>query len=146
MFPESDKKFMKLAVAEARKAPFPFGCVLVRDGRVLSRGQSGETTDFDPTAHAEVNAIRAACRILKTKDLRGSTIYTTAEPCPMCFTAAWWAHVSRVVFGITLEESSKLFGREILVPASYLNKRGGQIIELRGSVLKSEVLEMLERT
>ncbi|MFA4937512.1 MAG: nucleoside deaminase [Patescibacteria group bacterium] len=138
----SDEKFMKLAIDEAKKALFPFGCVLVKDNQVVATGKSGETNNFDPTAHAEINAIRSACKKLHSKDLSGVTLYSTCEPCPMCFSAAWWANISKVVFGISLKESSKLFGQEILVSADYLNRKGANKIEIKGGVLKDEVIKL----
>ena len=139
----NDEKFMKLAIVEAKNAPFPFGCVLVKDNQVIATGKSGETNNFDPTAHAEINAIRSACEKMNSKDLSGITLYSTCEPCPMCFSASWWANISRIVFGISLEESSKLFeNQEILVSAEYLNGKGANKIEIKGGVLKEEVIKL----
>ena len=132
---------MRLAINKAKQAPFPFGCILVKDNQVIASGKSGKTDTFDPTAHAEINAIRIACKKLHFKNLSGVTLYSTCEPCPMCFSAAWWANISRIVFGISLEESSKLFGPEILVNTDYLNKRGANKIEIKGGVLKKEILQ-----
>ena len=141
----NDEKFMKLAIEEAKNAPFPFGCVLVKDNRVIATGKSGETNNFDPTAHAEINAIRSVCEKLHSKDLTGVTLYATCEPCPMCFSASWWANISRIVFGISLQESSKLFGnQEILVSADYLNGKGANKIEIKGGVLKEDVIKLYD--
>ncbi|MFH1626681.1 MAG: nucleoside deaminase [bacterium] len=140
----SDEQFMKLSIKEAKNAPFPFGCVLVKDNKVIATGRSGETNNFDPTAHAEINAIRFACNKLRSKDLSGVTLYSTCEPCPMCFSASWWANISRIVFGISLEESSKLFGQEILVSSNYLNEKGANKIEIKGGILKEEVCKLYE--
>ncbi|PIN73753.1 tRNA-specific adenosine deaminase [Candidatus Woesearchaeota archaeon CG10_big_fil_rev_8_21_14_0_10_45_16] len=142
----NDEKFMKLAIEEAKNAPFPFGCVLVKDNQIIATGKSGETNNFDPTAHAEINAIRSACEKLNSKELLGVTLYSTCEPCPMCLSASWWANISRIVFGISLEESSKLFGPEILVSADYLNGKGANKIEIKGGVLKEEVIKLYDRS
>ena len=136
-----DEYFMKFAINEAKKSPFPFGCVLVKNNKIIAKGQSGNTKTYDPTAHAEINAIRSACIKLKSKDLSGVTLYSTCEPCPMCFSAAWWANITRIVFGIKLSESSELFGDEILVSNSYLNKKGGSRIKIKEGVLKREILK-----
>jgi len=139
----SDEKFMKLAIEIAKDAPFPFTCVLVKDNQVIATGKSCETNTFDPTAHAEVNAIRSACEKLRSKDLSGVTLYSTCEPCPLCFSASWWANISKIVFGVSLEESSKLFGnQEILVSADYLNEKGANKIEIKGGVLKEEIAKL----
>ena len=141
----ADEEFMRQAIAEAKKAPFPFGSVLVKDGTVIASGRSGETNSFDPTAHSEVNLIRSACASLHSKDLSGCTLYSTCEPCPMCFAAAWWANVDKVVFGISLQESSKLYGNtEILVNADYLNQKGANKVVVIGGVLKDEALSLYE--
>jgi len=137
-----DTKFMKLAIDEAKKAKFPFGCVLVKDNKVIATGRSGETDNFDPTSHAEINAIRLACNKLNSKDLSKVTLYSTCEPCPMCFSASWWANINRIVFGISLEESSKLFGQEILVSSNYLNDKSDNKINIKGGFLKEEILNL----
>lgn len=76
----------------------PFGAVVVKEGRVISACSNSVTPDNDPTAHAEVNAIRAACRELGSFDLSGCTLYSSCEPCPMCLSAAYWARVDKIVF------------------------------------------------
>ena len=79
----------------------PFGAVVVRDGRVIARGHNQVVARADPTAHAEIQAIRAACRALGTFDLAGCVIYATCEPCPMCFAAIHWSRLDAVHFGAT---------------------------------------------
>lgn len=139
----NDEKFMRLAIKEAKNAPFPFGCVLInKDGQIISTGKSGKTNNFDPTAHSEINAIRGACKKLQSKDLSGATLYSTCEPCPMCFSACWWANINKIVFGISLKESSKLFGPEILVDTGYLNKKSANKIEIKSGVLKEEIFKL----
>jgi len=138
----TDEKFMQVAIDKAKEAPFPFGAVLVKDGKIIAESGSGSEDGLDPTAHAEINVIRTACQKLQTRTLEETTLYTTCEPCPMCFTAAWFANITRIVYGVSLEESAKLFGGEIEVGASFLNQKGGQKIQLTGGMLKNEVLEM----
>jgi len=77
----------------------PFGAVVARDGRILGEGRNAVVPARDPTAHAEVVAIRAACAVLGTYDLSGAVIYTSCEPCPMCLGAIWWARIREIVFG-----------------------------------------------
>ena len=77
----------------------PFGAVVVKDGRVISEGWNTVTSDNDPTCHAEVNAIRKACRTLGTFDLSGCEIYSTTEPCPMCLATIYWAKMSGLYYG-----------------------------------------------
>jgi guanine deaminase len=89
---------IELATENVANAGGPFGALIVRDGKVLAEGQNRVTATLDPTAHAEVVAIRAACQIVKSFSLEGATLYTSCEPCPLCLSAALWARVDRVVF------------------------------------------------
>jgi tRNA(Arg) A34 adenosine deaminase TadA len=77
----------------------PFGCVIVKDGKIIGRGNNKVTSTNDPTAHAEVIAIREACKNLKSFQLEGCEIYTSCEPCPMCLGAIYWARPEKVYFG-----------------------------------------------
>ena len=95
-------QFMRRAIALAldniRAGGGPFGCVIVKDGRIIAEGANRVTPTNDPTAHAEVVAIREACRALKSFQLEGCELYTTCEPCPMCLGAIYWARPSRVFY------------------------------------------------
>jgi len=84
----------------------PFGAVVVKDGRVIAVGANSVTTANDPTAHAEMNAIREACRVLGTFQLNGCDIYTSCEPCPMCLGAIYWARPDRVFFAATASDAA----------------------------------------
>jgi guanine deaminase len=86
----------------------PFGALVVKDGHVIGRGCNEVTSSLDPTAHAEVNAIRAACRKLKDFSLEGCVLYTSCEPCPMCLGAAYWARVGRVVYANTRRDAEAI--------------------------------------
>lgn len=79
----------------------PFGCVVVRDGEVVAEGHNRVTSSNDPTAHAEVTAIRGACRVLDTFNLAGCELFTSCEPCPMCLGAIYWARLDRVFYANT---------------------------------------------
>lgn len=86
----------------------PFGSVVVLDGQVVGEGWNQVTSTNDPTAHAEVVAIRQACRTLGSFSLQGATLYASCEPCPMCLASAYWARVSRIVFANTREEAAAI--------------------------------------
>jgi len=86
----------------------PFGAVVVKNGNVVAEGANRVTASNDPTAHAEVVAIRSACAKLGTFVLKGCEIYTSCEPCPMCLGAIYWAHISRIYFGNAADEASKI--------------------------------------
>lgn len=86
----------------------PFGAVIVKDGEIVGEGWNQVTSTNDPTAHAEVNAIRAACAAMGTFDLKGCEIYTSCEPCPMCLAAIYWARLDRVFFANTRQDAEKI--------------------------------------
>ena len=86
----------------------PFGAVIARDGEIIATGTNRVTADCDPTAHAEVNAIRAACTKLKSFKLTGCTIYTSCEPCPMCLSAIYWAGIERIFYGNTKQDAKQI--------------------------------------
>jgi guanine deaminase len=85
----------------------PFGAVIVRDGKVLASGANMVTADNDPTAHAEITAIRRACAALGTFRLEGCEIYTSCEPCPMCLAAIYWSHCSAIFYGNTAADAAQ---------------------------------------
>ena len=99
----TEEALMRRAIALSAEAVEqgggPFGAVVCRDGRILGEGRNQVGPGRDPTAHAEVMAIRAACTELGTHDLTGATLYTSCEPCPMCLGAAWWAGIGAIVYG-----------------------------------------------
>ena len=86
----------------------PFGAVIVKDGKIIGEGWNQVTSLNDPTAHAEVGAIRAACQNLKNFDLTGAEIYTSCEPCPMCLSAIYWARLSKIYYGNTKTDAASI--------------------------------------
>ena len=92
------RRAIALALDNIRAGGGPFGCVIGKDGRIIAEGANRVTATIDPTAHAEVVAIRDACRALKNFQLEGCDLYTTCEPCPMCLGAIYWARPSRVFY------------------------------------------------
>ena len=86
----------------------PFGALVVKDNTVIARGQNRVTSDNDPTAHAEIIAIREACRKLNSYQLKGCTIYTSCEPCPMCLGAIYWARPEKVYFAALKTDAAKV--------------------------------------
>ena len=85
----------------------PFGAVVVCEGQIVGRGWNQVTSTLDPTAHAEVTAIRDACRTLQRFELRGCDLYTSCEPCPMCLAAIYWARLDRIFYGCTRTDAAK---------------------------------------
>jgi tRNA(Arg) A34 adenosine deaminase TadA len=125
----SSSTFMQAAIAEARAGVAagrggPFGCVIVKDGQIVGRGCNCVTSTNDPTAHAEVVAIRDACRQLGTFRLAGCELYTSCEPCPMCLAAIYWSRLDRYYFGCTAADAEAIgfsddeIRRELALPAT----------------------------
>ncbi|GAA4267490.1 nucleoside deaminase [Frondihabitans peucedani] len=98
---------IELAVSNVADGGGPFGALIVRDGEVVAEGQNRVTRDLDPTAHAEVVAIRAACQVLGDFSLAGCVLYTSCEPCPLCLSAALWSRVDRVVFAADRHDAAR---------------------------------------
>jgi len=93
------RKAINLSIENIQQGGGPFGAVIVKDNRIIATGVNRVTDSCDPTAHAEVNAIRNAARTLNTFDLSGCEIYTSCEPCPMCLGAIYWARLDKVYYG-----------------------------------------------
>jgi guanine deaminase len=107
------EKFMKLAIGLSEKNVAeglggPFGAVVVKDGKIIAKSGNKVTTTNDPTAHAEVSAIRLACKKLKTFDLSGCVVYTSCEPCPMCLSAIYWARIETIYYANTKVDAANI--------------------------------------
>ena len=100
------REAIKMASENVKNGGGPFGAVIVKDGLILGRGVNRVTANNDPTAHAEVMAIRDATANAGTHDLEGAIIYTSCEPCPMCLGAIYWAHIDRIFCGSTREDAA----------------------------------------
>jgi len=98
---------IELAVNNVENGGGPFGAVIVRNGALVAAGQNRVTAQLDPTAHAEVVAIRAACQIERSFSLAGAVLYTSCEPCPLCLSAALWARLDRVVFAADRHDAAR---------------------------------------
>lgn len=107
----TDEKWLaraiELATLNVANAGGPFGAVIVRDGELVAEGQNRVTAALDPTAHAEVTAIRAACQAVGDFSLAGMTLYTSCEPCPLCLSASLWARLDRVVFAADRHDAAR---------------------------------------
>lgn len=102
------REAIRLSVDNVRNGGGPFGAVIARDGKIVTTGVNRVTPDCDPTAHAEVSAIRAACKELGTFDLSGCEIYSSCEPCPMCLGAIYWAHLDKLYFGNNKHDAAEI--------------------------------------
>ena len=135
----SHEDYMRRAIALSREHMEanhggPFGAVIVKDGRVIGEGWNQVTGTNDPTAHAEVAAIRDACRTLGKFDLKGATLYTSCEPCPMCLAAAYWARVDALYYANTQEDAAAIdfddafLYRELALPMEKRALKAKQIL------------------
>jgi tRNA(Arg) A34 adenosine deaminase TadA len=115
--------------------PVPYGAEIVdsKSGDRLMRAANAVGPEHDPSAHGEIHAIRLGCAKLKSASLRGYTLYTTCEPCPMCMACALWAGLDRVVYGATISDAAK-FGHQIQIPAAEVAKRGDLTCVVDGPV------------
>src|SRR5215472_1301605 len=140
----TDIALIREAIALAGEADAPFGAVSVKDGRVLARGRNSGRRLKDPTAHGEMVAIRQCLAEHGPEILRGATIYTSGEPCPMCMGAIAYCRIARVVYGASIEELSKVLG-QIKVPSTEIAARTTfTAIEVNGGVLAEEALKLFE--
>lgn len=131
----NDSDFLQLAIEQAKKSValggFPAGAVIVKNGEVISEGISIGFSLHDPTSHAEMSAIREACKKLSTTDLSGAVLYESIECCTMCFSAAHWSGISRIVYAVKKTEQMVTKGYyEGNVDNETLNKENSRQIEL----------------
>ena len=129
-----EEKFMRLAIDKAKEGLLngqtPFGACIVKNGEVVSCVHNIVWRNTDITAHAEVHAIREACRTLDTVDLSGTTIYSTCEPCPMCFSACHWAKISRIVYGARIEDAQNAGFSELTISNETMKELGRSPVEV----------------
>jgi tRNA(Arg) A34 adenosine deaminase TadA len=141
-----DDRWMRLAIDTARegiaRGQGPFGACIVRGGRVLAVAHNVTARDTDPTAHAEVTAVRLACAAAGALALPDCTMYASCEPCPMCFAACHWAAVPVIVYGAGIADSVACGFRELIIPAADMARLGQSPIRLRGGVLRDEAVAL----
>ena len=136
------RRTIELAVENVRAGKGgPFGAVIVQDGRILAEGTNLVTSTNDPTAHAEIVAIRGACRALGRFHLTGCEIYTSCEPCPMCLAAIYWARLEKVFFGCTCADAAAAgFNDELIyheLAASLADRRLPMVQLMRDDALRA---------
>jgi tRNA(Arg) A34 adenosine deaminase TadA len=140
--------YMEQALAKTKegieKDQAPFGACIVKDGEIVALEHNVVKMTTDITAHAEIHAIRQACKKLNTIDLSGSTIYSTCEPCPMCFTACHWARIDTIVFGAYTKDAFKAGFNELVISDEKLKELGESSIELIPEVMYHECKELFD--
>ncbi len=140
----ADERFMRVAIDEARQADFPFGAVIVRDGAIIARGRNLGRTDRDPTAHGEMVAIRRCLAEHGPAALRGSTLYTSGEPCAMCMGAIIWCHIGRLVFAASVAQLSTKIDQIMLSSAEVAAKAPFVPITITGGVLADDAMQLFK--
>lgn len=148
MSKKTDERFMRLAINEARKNILtmeggPFGACIVKKGRVLAVARN-TVLKSDASAHAEINAIRSASRRIRDFDLSGCVIYSTTEPCPMCFSAIHWAKIKRVVYGTGISDARAIGFNELGISCAKMKREGKSKVRLSRGSLKKECLKLLK--
>ena len=123
------KEAIRLSEENLDNGGGPFGAVIARDGEIVATGVNRVTASHDPTAHAEVSAIRAACQKLNTFNLSGCEIYTSCEPCPMCLSAIIWSNIKEIYYACTREDAGKIGFRDDII-YDYLEGKNKNLITL----------------
>jgi guanine deaminase len=137
-----DASFMRLAIEKAREGiaagQAPFGAVIVNGDHVLAAAHNSVWSDSDPTAHAEINAIRHAATLISGIDLETCQIFSTCEPCPMCLAAIHLAKIRHVIFGASITDAAAAGFSELFIRARALAKMGGSPLKIEGGLLRDE--------
>ena len=143
----NDETYMRLTIREATEGvehgQAPFGACVVKEGAIISCAHNEVWRTGDVTAHAEMQAIRQACAKLHSIDLTGCTLYSTCEPCPMCFGASHWARIDTIVYGGLIADAQRIGFNELCISAAVMQQSGHSPIRLRGGCLRDETLTLL---
>ncbi|MFA0964701.1 nucleoside deaminase [Roseivirga sp. BDSF3-8] len=134
---------MHEAIKEANEGKTPFGCVIARDGHIVARAYNTVMSDHDPTEHAEMNALRAACRKYDRSERRKMIVYTTCEPCPMCMGALLMGGFRDIVYGTDIPTAAR-YVKQIMVRCSHLAENTESDISIKGGVMEGECRELFE--
>jgi len=144
----TDVDLMRLAIDKAKQGAIagqsPFGACIARSGEIVSCEHNVVWLTTDITAHAEIHAIREACRKLRTVDLSGCVIYSTCEPCPMCFSACHWARISKIVYGASIQDAQASGFHELPIANSRLKELGASPIQIVGDFLRAEAVALFQ--
>lgn len=143
-----NERFMRLALVKAiegiERGNSPFGACIVRGEEVIVVDHNVVWQTTDITAHAEITAIRHACSVLQTIDLSGCVIYSTTEPCPMCFTASHWARLDAIVYGASIADADAAGFNELTVSNARLREEGGSPVKVFPDFMREECVELFD--
>ena len=144
---ESKNKFMlraiELSIRSANGTGGPFGCVVVKDNKIIAEGSNKVTFSNDPTAHAEIVAIREACKKLNTFNLSGCDIYASCEPCPMCLSAIYWSHIDNIYYANTRDDAKKINFDDSMIYSEFSKKIEDRRIPIK-QMLREEALKAFD--
>ncbi|MGD0533799.1 MAG: nucleoside deaminase [Methyloceanibacter sp.] len=139
-----DERLMRLAIAEAKRGDYPFGAIIVCDGKVLVKGRNLGKQRHDPTAHGEMVAIRRFLAAHGPEKLKGTTLYTSGEPCCMCMGAIVWCGIARVVFAASVDQIATKMGQIMISAAEVADKTPFETVDITGGVLASEAVALFK--
>ena len=134
---------IELSINSANGTGGPFGCVIVKDDKIIAEGSNKVTFSNDPTAHAEIVAIREACKKLNTFNLSGCDLYASCEPCPMCLSAIYWSHVDNIFYANTREDAKKIKFDDSLIYSEISKKNEDRKIPIK-QIFRDEALKAFE--
>tara|TARA_B110001454_G_scaffold194540_1_gene196163 strand:+ start:2454 stop:2924 length:471 start_codon:yes stop_codon:yes gene_type:complete len=140
----SNNSFMlraiELSINSANKDGGPFGCIIVKNNKIIAEGSNKVTALNDPTAHAEIVAIREACKKLNVFNLSGCDLYSSCEPCPMCLAAIYWSHIDNIFYANTRDDAKKINFDDSLIYSEFLKKTEDRKIPIK-QMLRDEALQ-----
>jgi tRNA(adenine34) deaminase len=136
--------FMRIALEAAKKGDAPYGAAIVKNNEVVTVAHNTVQQDSDPSAHAEINAIRKLTANLKNTSLEGYTIYTTGEPCPMCATACVWTGISQIVYGASIKDLIEVKQSQIDISCEEIIAKSFKNITVTRGVLRKECMELFQ--
>ena len=136
--------FMRLALSEAKKGDSPYGAVIVKDNEVVAKGYNTVKRDSDPSAHAEMNAIRSLTTKIQNPSLEGYTIYATGEPCPMCATACVWTGLAEIIIGASIEDLILVNQSQVRISCEEIIAKSFKNIKVTKGLLREECLQLFK--
>ena len=131
---------IELSINSAHNAGGPFGCVIVKDDKIIAEGSNKVTSSNDPTAHAEIVAIREACQKLNLFNLTGYDLYSSCEPCPMCLSAIYWSHIDNIFYANTREDAKNIDFDDSLIYSEISKKNEDRKIPIK-QMLRDDALK-----
>ena len=137
------KRAIKLSLESVNKNGGPFGCIIVKENKIVAEGSNKVTSSNDPTAHGEIVAIREACKNLNTFTLAGCELYSSCEPCPMCLSAIYWARIGKIYYANTRDDAKKIDFDDSLIYSEFnknINERKIPMVQ----IMRDEALKAFE--